>query len=381
MTKPGGPKRARTPDVLSAVGGYSHNVGQRRSIALLDALAAVAPGRPLREGLDRILQAGMGALIVVGDEPRVLNICSGGFLLDAAFSPQRLSELAKMDGAIILAGDASRIARANVHLVPDPNVPTSETGTRHRTAERVARSIDVPVISVSEDMQVIAVYVDDEKYPLEPIPRLLNKANQALSTLERYKSRLDGVSGALSALEVEDLVTLRDVVTVLQRTEMVRRIAEEIESHIVELGVDGRLVRLQLEELMGGVEDDRRLVILDYFHEESDWHVGDALEALADLDTDDLLDLKIVSSMLHLSGSVDLDVSLQPRGYRLLAKIPRLPDGVIDKIVERFGNLQKIMRATIDDLDDVEGVGEARARAIKEGLSRLAESSILDRYN
>jgi diadenylate cyclase len=381
MTKPGGSRRARLPDVLSSSGSYSHTVGPRRSIAMLDALAAVAPGRPLREGLDRILQAGMGALIVVGDGPEVLNICSGGFLLDAAFSPQRLSELAKMDGAIILAGDASRIARANVHLVPNPNVQTSETGTRHRTAERVARSIDVPVISVSEDMQVIAVYVDDDKYPLEPIPRLLNKANQALSTLERYKSRLDGVSSALSALEVEDLVTLRDVVTVLQRTEMVRRIAEEIEGHIVELGVDGRLVRLQLEELMGGVEDDRRLVICDYFHEDPDWHVGDALEALADLDTDDLLDLKIVASMLHLSGGLDLDVSLQPRGYRLLAKIPRLPDQVIDKIVDRFSNLQKIMRATIDDLDDVEGVGETRARAIKDGLSRLAESSILDRYN
>ncbi|HEY2813914.1 MAG TPA: DNA integrity scanning diadenylate cyclase DisA [Acidimicrobiales bacterium] len=353
----------------------------RRSIPLLDALAAVSPGRPLREGLDRILQAGMGALIVVGDGPEVLNICSGGFLLDAAFSPQRLSELAKMDGAIILADDASRIARANVHLVPNPNVPTSETGTRHRTAERVARSIDVPVISVSEDMQVIAVYVDDAKYPLEPIPRLLNKANQALSTLERYKSRLDGVSGALSALEVEDLVTVRDVVTVLQRTEMVRRIAEEIEGHIVELGVDGRLVRLQLEELMGGVEDDRRLVIQDYFREEETWHVGDALEALAELDTDDLLDLKIVAGMLHLSAGVDLDLSLQPRGHRLLSKIPRLPDIVIEKIVDRFGNLQKIMRATIDDLDDVEGVGEARARAIKEGLARLAETSILDRYN
>ena len=381
MTKPGGSRRSRSPDVITGTAGYSHTVSPRRSIALLDALAAVAPGRPLREGLDRILQAGMGALIVVGDGPEVLNICSGGFLLDAAFSPQRLSELGKMDGAIILAGDASRIARANVHLVPNPNVPTSETGTRHRTAERVARSIDVPVISVSEDMQVIAVYVDDEKYPLEPIPRLLNKANQALSTLERYKSRLDGVSGALSALEVEDLVTLRDVVTVLQRTEMVRRIAEEIEGHIVELGVDGRLVRLQLEELMGGVDDDRRLVILDYFHEDTEWHVGDALEALAELDTDDLLDLKIVASMLHLAGAIDLDVSLQPRGYRLLSKIPRLPDQVIDKIIDRFGNLQKIMRATIDDLDDVEGVGEARARAIKEGLSRLAESSILERYN
>src|SRR5256886_17286881 len=272
----------------------------RRSAAMIDALAAVAPGRPLREGLDRILQANMGGLVVVGDGPEVLNICSGGFLLDAEFTPQRLGELAKMDGAIILARDASRIARANVPLVPNPNVPTSETGTRHRTAERVARSIDVPVISVSEDMQVIAVYVDDEKYPLEPIPRLLNKANQALSTLERYKSRLDGVSGALSALEVEDLVTLRDVVTVLQRTEMVRRIAEEIEGHIVELGVDGRLVRLQLEELMAGVEDDRRLVIKDYFHEASDWHLGEALNALAELGTDNLLDLKDVASTLHL---------------------------------------------------------------------------------
>lgn len=382
MTKPGGHGRSRSTDTQLGVGGYHASVGTRRSIALLDALAAVAPGTGLREGLDRILQAGMGALIVVGDGPDVLNICSGGFLLDAAFSPQRLSELAKMDGAIILAGDASRIARANVHLVPNPNVPTSETGTRHRTAERVARSIEVPVISVSEDMQVIAVYAGDDKYPLEPIPRLLNRANQALQTLERYKSRLDAVSGSLSALEVEDLVTLRDVVTVLQRTEMVRRIAEELSFNIVELGVDGRLVRLQLEELLGGVDDDRRLVIQDYFHEGADWHISDALEALADLDTEDLLDLKTVASMLHLAGgAVDLDISLQPRGHRLLARIPRLPEGVIDRIVERFSTLQKIMRATIDDLDDVEGVGETRARAIKEGLSRLAETSILDRYS
>src|SRR6201996_9296215 len=145
---------------------------------MTEALAGVAPGRPLRDGLDRILQANMGALIVVGDGPDVLGICSGGFLLDAEFSPQRLSELAKMDGAIILAADASRIARANVHLVPSPNVPTSETGTRHRTAERVARSIDVPVISVSEDMAVVAVYARDQKPALEPIPRLLTRANQ-----------------------------------------------------------------------------------------------------------------------------------------------------------------------------------------------------------
>ena len=353
----------------------------RRSPELLAALAVVAPGTPLREGIDRILQANMGALIVVGDGPEVLNICSGGFLLDAAFSPQRLSELAKMDGAIILAPDASRIARANVHLVPNPNVPTSETGTRHRTAERVARSIDVPVISVSEDLSVIAVYVKDRKHPLESIPRLLTRANQALQTLERYKNRLDAVSSSLSALEVEDLVTVRDVVTVLQRTEMVRRIADEIAADIVELGVDGRLVHLQLEELMGGVEDDRRLVIQDYFHEESEWHLDEAMDALSGLTTEDLLDLKSVASMLHLpGGTADLEASVQPRGFRLLSKIPRLPEHVIESIVARFGNLQKIMRATIDDLDDVAGVGDTRARAIKEGLSRLAESSILDRY-
>src|SRR5438132_1178480 len=254
---------------------------------MIEALAAVAPGRPLREGLDRILQANMGALIVVGDGPDILNICSGGFLLDAEFSPQRLSELAKMDGAIILAPDASRIARANVHLVPNPNVPTSETGTRHRTAERVARSIDVPVISVSEDLSVIAVYRRDLKHPLEPIPRLLSRANQALQTLERYKNRLDGVSGSLSALEVEDLVTMRDVVTVLQRAEMVRRIAEEIHGYIVELGTDGRLIMLQLDELMGGVEDDRRLVLKDYFHEESAWHLDQAMERLGSRSPED----------------------------------------------------------------------------------------------
>ena len=348
----------------------------------MDALAAVAPGTPLREGIDRILQASKGALVVIGDGPEVLNICSGGFLLDAAFSPQRLSELAKMDGAIILAGDASRIARANVHLVPNPNVPTSETGTRHRTAERVARSIDVPVVSVSEDMAIIAVYVGDEKHPLEAIPRLLVRANQALQTLERYRDRLDGVTASLSALEVEDLVTVRDVVNVLQRTEMVRRIADEIAGDIVQLGVDGRLVALQLEELMGGVDDDRRLVMLDYFTPESGWRPDDAMGALAAMGTEELLDSTAVGSTLQVPGSaVDLDAGVQPRGYRLLSRIPRLPEPVIESIVDRFGSLQKIMRATIEDLDEVTGVGETRARAIKDGLSRLAESSILDRYS
>jgi diadenylate cyclase len=347
---------------------------------MMVALRLVAPGTQLREGLDRILQARMGALIVVGDGPEVLSVCSGGFLLDAEFTPQRLSELAKMDGAIILASDTSRVARANVHLVPDPNVATSETGTRHRTAERVGRQLDVPVITVSEDMSLVAIHRRGEKHTLEPIPRVLARADQALQILGRYKSRLDSVSGSLSALEVEDLVTLRDVATVLQRAEMVRRIAEEIEGYVVELGADGRLVMLQLEELIGGVEEDRRLVAKDYFVSADDFELVNVMHLLAQLEDEDLLDLNVVASVLHLDPDIGIDGALQPRGFRLLQKIPRLPELVSDHVVDRFSNLQKIMRAGLADLTEVEGVGEVRAKAIKEGLSRLAETSILERY-
>jgi diadenylate cyclase len=347
---------------------------------MMVALRLVAPGTQLREGLDRILQARMGALIVVGDGPDVLSVCSGGFLLDAEFTPQRLSELAKMDGAIILAADTSRVARANVHLVPDPNVPTSETGTRHRTAERVGRQLDVPVITVSEDMSLVTIHRRGEKHTLEPIPRVLARADQALQILGRYKARLDGVSGSLSALEVEDLVTVRDVATVLQRAEMVRRISEEIEGYVVELGADGRLVMLQLEELVGGVEEDRRLVAKDYFNAAPDFELVNVMRELGELDDEGLLDLNSVSGVLHLAHDAGIDSALQPRGFRLLHKIPRLPEAVSDHVVDRFHNLQKIMRAGLADLTEVEGVGDARARAIKEGLSRLAETSILERY-
>ncbi|MDA8391506.1 MAG: DNA integrity scanning diadenylate cyclase DisA [Actinomycetota bacterium] len=348
---------------------------------MTEALTAVAPGKPLREGLDRILQANRGALIVVGDGPEVLEICSGGFLLDAEFSPQRLSELAKMDGAIILAPDTSRIARANVHLVPDPSVPTAETGTRHRTAERVARSLDVPVISVSEDLAIIAVYRNWTKHQLQAIPALVNRANQALQTLERYKVRLDTVTSSLSALEIEDLVTVRDVAAVLQRAEMVRRLAEEIDGYLVELGEDGRMLLLQLEELMGSVNDDRRLVARDYIRPMPPDEAASPVEMLAELPTEELLDLERVASVLGLVNEQgELDLSLQPHGYRLLSKIPRLPHSVIDRIVAHYGSLDRALAAAAeDDLEELEGVGEGPARVVREGLARLAEASMLER--
>ncbi|MEI2697266.1 MAG: DNA integrity scanning diadenylate cyclase DisA [Microthrixaceae bacterium] len=354
---------------------------ERHSKELLSALAAVAPGRPLREGLDRIVKAGMGALIVIGDGPEVLNISSGGFLVNASFSPQRLSELAKTDGAIVLTPDAGYIARANVHLMPNPNVPTEETGTRHRTAERVARSIGVPVISVSEDMAVLTVYTKNERYQLESIPAILGRCNQALQTLERYRTRLDEVSANLTTLEIHDMVTLRDVVTLLQRAELVARISEEIEQYLTELGTDGRLVRLQLRELLAGVEDERRQVVRDYVQADASWDLEQAIDTLSDLTIDELLDAEEVVHSLHLSGQTDdLDAPIEPRGFRMLSKIPRLPAAVAQGLVAHFSTLNPISRSTVAELAAVDGVTEHWAETIKAALSRIAETSILERY-
>src|SRR5213078_4363268 len=224
----------------------------------------VAPGTALRDGLERILRGNTGGIVVLGHDKAVESLCSGGFPMDVEFSATRLRELAKMDGAIVLDDTMTRIVRANVQLVPDPTIPTEESGTRHRTAERVARQTGYPVISVSQSMRIIGLYVAGRRYVLDDSAAILSRANQALATLERYKLRLDEVAGTLSALEIEDLVTVRDAVAVVQRLEMVRRIADEIAGYVVELGTDGRLRALQLEELMAGVESDRTLVIRDY---------------------------------------------------------------------------------------------------------------------
>ncbi|MGA7417706.1 MAG: DNA integrity scanning diadenylate cyclase DisA, partial [Acidimicrobiales bacterium] len=367
--------------------GYDSAVSARRSSALSEALAMVAPGRPLREGLDRILQAKRGGLVVVGDEPAVLSICSGGFLLDAEFSPQRLSELAKMDGAIILAPDASRIARANVHLMPKASIPTTETGTRHRTAERVARSIDVPVLSVSAAMALIAVYRHDQKHTLQPIGWLVDRADQGLSTLQRFRVRFDVALTSLSTLEVEDTVSVHDVVAVMQSAEMVARIAKEVSGHLVELGEDGRLVRLQLAELVESVAPTLRLVLRDYLRQPADGSsvrepaVDMAVQHLNELTATDLVDVRTVAEVLNLPAALaDPHAGVEPRGYRLLHRLPRFSDAIIERIVDRFLNLQQIMRASLSDLEKVEGVGVAKARSVKDGLARLAEASILERY-
>ena len=285
-----------------------------------------------------------------------------------------------MDGAVVLDRDGTRILQAAVQLVPDSRIETSESGTRHRTAERVAKQTGIPVISVSQSMGVVALYVDGIRKVVEGSAATLSRADQALQTLERYKSRLDEVTSTLSALEIEDLVTIRDVMSVLQRLEMVRRISSEIADYTVELGSDGRLLSLQLEELVGGLGNDRELIIRDYLsNEPSDADVEAALEGLIDLTSEELLDLAIGARTVGFAAD-SLDASISPHGYRLLHKIPRLPGAIIDRLVDHFGSLQRMLAASIEDLMSVDGVGEGRAKAVREGLSRLAESSILERY-
>jgi diadenylate cyclase len=351
------------------------------TLRLRATLAEIAPGTAMRDGLERILRGRTGALIVLGMDKTVESIATGGFTLDVPFSATGLRELAKMDGAIILDKDITRIHLAAVHLMPDHNIPSEETGTRHRTADRVARQTGFPVISVSQSMQIIAAYVGETRHVLEDSGQILSRANQALATLERYKLRLDEVSSTLSALEIEDLVTVRDVAVVAQRLEMVTRIAREIDDYVLELGTDGRLLSLQLEELVTGVDTERELVIRDYLPAGRKTRSPESLlNRLESLSPTELVDPAAVAQALGLGASEHLDGAVAPRGYRLLAKVPRLPAAVVDRLVDHFGTLQKLLSAGIDDLQAVEGVGELRARSVREGLSRLAESSILERY-
>ncbi len=351
---------------------------------LRNTLQEVAPGTALRDGLERILRGRTGGLVVLGYDKSVEQASGGGFVLDVEFSATRLRELAKMDGAVIIDPSTNRIVRAAVQLLPDPSIPTEETGTRHRTADRIAKQTGLPVISVSKSMNIIALYVGSRRYVLEDASAILARANQGIATLERYRHRLDQVSSSLSALEIEDLVTVRDVAVYAQRLEMLRRIRKEIDSYVIELGTDGRLIALQMEELVAGVNNARTLLVRDYVKPEKGKKKSAhelVLAALDALSSEDLLDLPTVAKALGLGATIDaLDNAISARGYRLMDRIPRVPEVIVDRLVAHFQTLQPLLVATTEDLQQVEGVGETRARSIRDGLSRLSEATILERY-
>jgi diadenylate cyclase len=344
---------------------------------MLEVLKMIAPGTHLREGLENILRARTGALIVIGDSNEVMNLVDGGFAISSEYSPPYLYELAKMDGAIVISKDLKRFLCANALLVPSSTIFTNETGTRHKTAERVARQTNEVVICISQRRSLITIYKGNKKHVLRETSIIINRASQALSTLEKYRIVFDTALNNLSILEFEDVVTLYDVGNVIQRAEMVMKIVEEIKRYIIELGNEGRLLSMQLEELKVNVEEDEALVIEDYLIAGNLDTREDVIRQLRALNNENLIDLTNICKLMgYQCNPNNLDMPVNPRGFRILNKVPRLPSTIVKNMIQKFDNFQGIVNASVELLDDVEGIGEIRARAIKDGIKRIHEQII-----
>lgn len=353
----------------------------KRETAINKVLRTVAPGTVLREGIENILRAKTGGLIVVGASEPVLAIMDGGFSIHCDLTPSHMYELAKMDGAIIVSDDLKKVIHANTNLNPDHTIQTSETGTRHRTAERVAKQTGQLVICISQRRNVITLYQGSYKYALKDIGVILTKANQAIQTLEKYKAVLDQALTNLSALEFEELVTLQEVTMVLQRFEMVLRIKFEIKRYIIELGSEGRLISMQLDELVSKVDEEAYLLVKDYAVPDSERTPHHVLSEIHAMSSEELLDGSALAKALGYSANSNInDEAVASRGYRILNKIMRLPQPVIENLVEHFESLSNVLAADIDKLDEVEGIGHVRARTIQDGLKRIQEQVFIDRH-
>jgi diadenylate cyclase len=346
----------------------------KREELLIECLKKIAPGTDLRLGIEYILQGKTGGLIVVGDSEEVLRLVNGGFYIGCSFTPTKFYELAKMDGAIILSSNADRILYANTHLFPDPNIDTSETGTRHRTAERVAKQTNTLVISISMKRDVVTIYKGDIKYMLEETRVILSRASQALQTLEKYKEGLDELIFSVTIKELEDVVTLFDVTNILQRSSIVQKTEKEVMRYIYELGIEGRLLKMQVEELMAGVVSDSLNIISDYVHPDITDEPAEIKDKINQLSEKELLELGNIAKILgyEVEGTLR-EFNMHPRGYRIVTEVIRLPQSVIAGLIEKFGNLKNIMNADIEVLSEIPGIGKNRARSLRDKLKKFVE--------
>ena len=352
---------------------------QKKDDKLTEILKKIAPGTPIRDGLENILKARTGALLLFTDnEEYIKQIVYGGFFINEEYTSSKLYELAKMDGAIVISKDMKKILFANAELIPSCNISTLETGTRHRTAERTAKQTGELVICISQRRNIITIFKDDERYILENTEVVLNKANQAIQTLEKYKKVFNNNLNILNEYEFNDIVTLENVLSVIQRAEMVMQIVEEIEREIAELGDDGRLVDMQLEELISGLEKEESLIIKDYSIIE-DKSPEQILKELSEFSYEELLKEQNFAKILGYDNFSDFDeMIVYPKGYRILNKIPRMPVNIVENLIQSFESFQNIIEASIEDLDNVEGIGEVRARNIKNALKRMQEQFVFD---
>lgn len=334
----------------------------------------LAPGSPLHEGIEFILRARTGALIVMGDSPEVMELTKGGFKIDAPYLPNSIYELAKMDGAIILSNSLDKIMYANVHLFPSPDIPTNETGTRHASAERMSRATGKPVVAISSRRNVITIYFNKYKYIMRDIGYSLNMANQALQTLARYREVLEKAVLQLNAFEFEDDVTVADVAECIRRWELTRRVSEEVMSYIIELGAEGRLIKMQMQELVRGRREEAENILKDYMEEAEHKQPWKLLNAMEEWDLEDVLDPGIIEKAIRRLGEAGLETEVVARGYRTVSRLAaRMPEQVVENLIQSFGSLSKLLKASVDELDEVEGIGKSRAVTLFEGLKRIKD--------
>lgn len=346
---------------------------------LIDIIKLIAPGTAIREGLDSILKAKTGALIVVGDSKEVLDLVDGGFLINEDYTSSRLYELAKMDGAIVLSKDLKKILYANAQLIPSASIITKETGTRHRTAERTAKQTGELVISISQRRNIITVFKGNLRYIIEDTSKVLTRSNQALQTVEKYKKVFDNKLSVLNEYEFNDIVTLDNVITSIQRAEMVMKIVEEVDKGIAELGDEGRLVEMQLEELVGDLDKEEMLIVKDYIATGKRRTAEKVIADIKALDHEELMKMQNVAKILGYENFDNYDeVGVYTRGYRIINKIPRMPSNIVENLIKSFKSFQHILAADIEALDEVEGIGEVRARTIKQSLKRMQEQFVFD---
>lgn len=358
---------------------------QNKDENITEVLKKIAPGTQIRDGLENILRAKTGALLLITDNLETIKeVVDGGFYINEDYTSSKLYELAKMDGAIVLSGDFKKILFANAQLIPSHDITTVETGTRHRTAERTAKQTGELVISISQRRNIITIFKGNSRYVLEETESVLNKSNQALQTLEKYKKVFDSKLNILNEYEFNDIVTLDNVLIVIQRAEMVKRIVEEIQSNIYELGADGRLVNMQLQELIGGLQKEEELIVKDYLivGTKQNTKIEDIILELSKLSYEELRNLSNIAKIIRYEF-VDgyEDVAVYPKGYRILNKIPRMPTNIVENLVKSFKSFQHILAADIENLDDVEGIGEVRARTIKQSLQRMQEQFVFENIN
>ena len=330
------------------------------------------PGEPLRKGVDLIADKKSGGLIVIGSTNKLEKISSGGInLKNCPYTPEMLSELAKMDGAVVVDENVSTILKANVHLNPSDNLQTSETGTRHRTAERVSAETNLKVIAVSEESSAIKVFQNMKVIELEQPAIILARVNESLQSVDRMRRRFDEVLLQLGELEIEDTITNQQVLTVIQRGELLTRLSNQVKNEAENLGEEAGIVMIQIESLESGVEYTLSLVLKDHLPSKKYRNIKKVKSEISNMTYEEL---NIISHLGAVLLMQPLDEISTPRGYRVLARLPGLPDNLHDPLIKKFKTLPKLLGAPTDKLFQVDGIGRSRAQQLRDYFDTLLKN-------